>query len=170
MHDTETFEIFESTDRQTLAAGIEDGVAYVRYARAFDVPANALWAIVGDLGNLQSMGNFISEVVIEGEGAGAIRRMHLSASLGGEWIAEHIDEYDDRRRFYRYSFLDFGSLPWADYRGLLAVYSRGERRSSLYFESEEFPLGVTHREAAEVSISNITGYADRLETILPGAR
>jgi hypothetical protein len=49
---------------------------------------------------------------------------------------------------------------------LLGVYARGEKGCNLYFESRELPLGVTHREAAEISISNITGYAERVATML----
>lgn len=166
MTDRENFEICEISPRTTLVAGSCDGFAYVRFAHLLDAPADDAWRIVGDLGNLESMGNFVRDIRIDGEGAGAVRRMELDSELGGEWIIEHIDEYDPKRRFYRYSFLDFGSLPWAAYEGLLGVYARGENGSSLYFESRELPLGVTHREAAEISISNITGYAERVATML----
>ncbi|MBO6527542.1 SRPBCC family protein [Erythrobacter sp.] len=166
MTDSHHFEITETSPHATLVAGNRNGFAFVHYAHVLEAPADEVWRIVGDLGNLESMGNFICDISIEGEAAGAVRKMRLDKELGGEWIIESIDEYDSRRRFYRYSFLDFGSLPWAAYDGLLGVYARGESRSNLYFESRELPLGVTHREAAEISISNITGYAERVAGML----
>ncbi len=156
----ERIEINNATE--TLVTGVDKGHSWVRYARKLDHTAAAVWGVVGDVGNLESMANFITEIEVEGKGAGAVRRMRLSDALGGEWITERIDAHCDRKMSYSYSFVDFGSLPWGHYAGKLSVFGAGPGQSIFYFESDELPLGVSHEEAAQISVSNIRGYMDQI--------
>lgn len=124
---SESMEI--NTAEETLVRGFDKGHSWVRYARKLPYPASSVWALVGDVGNLKTMENFITAIEMTGEGAGAIRRMRLSEELGGEWITERIDAHCNEKMSYSYSFVDFGSLPWGHYAGKLSVFGAGPEHS-----------------------------------------
>ncbi len=150
----------------SVATGAHTGVVAVA---VYDHPADAVWRLVGDLGDRAIVDGFVDAVTVDGEGQGAVRRYELKPELGGGALIEEIIGYDPRRRTYSYVLLDYAALPWADYHGVLRVEARGPDASAVSFESRLLPVGVTAAEAAAVSASNIAAYFVRLDELLATA-
>lgn len=101
------------------------------------VPADAAWAVVGDLsGNVVGAG-MIERVELIGEGTGAIRTFHLP---GGAKVVERIEEYDASERRYIYRITDCGPLPMARYLGMAEVVPAGPEACLLSWSAMAEPV------------------------------
>ncbi|HUE78755.1 MAG TPA: SRPBCC family protein [Sphingomicrobium sp.] len=88
-------------------------------------PADAAWAVVGQLDSKVLEGDLVERVEIDGSGEGAIRTYHLA---GGGRVIERIERYNNADRLYIYRILDVGPLPMVRYLGLAQVTPAGPNR------------------------------------------
>jgi hypothetical protein len=102
-----------------------------------DVDADALWAVVGDLGSLVPAGGMVERIELEGAGAGAVRTFHLP---GGPRIVERIEDHDPALRRYVYRILDSGPLPIANYLGVAQVAPAGPGAAILSWSAMADPV------------------------------
>ena len=71
-------------------------MAVVHVTEEIPAPANAVWAMIGDL---QHPGSWpaVESCELEGQGVGCVRTLRLTS---GEVIRERFEEHDDRERRY----------------------------------------------------------------------
>ena len=119
-----------------------------------DVPAEAVWAVVGDIGSMVPGAGMIERVELEGEGTGAIRTFHLP---GGARIVERIEEYDPVLRRYVYRILDGGPLDCVDYLGRAQVTPAGAGACTLAWSAMANPVAGSAEALKTMLESNIEG-------------
>lgn len=90
---------------------------------AFDVPAEKVWAVVGDYGDTSGEfgRGFITGVDVQGAGVGALRTLHLVPERGGGTVVERQAARDERGMYYAYELADRGPMPVRDYYGTAQV-------------------------------------------------
>ncbi|HTU13365.1 MAG TPA: SRPBCC family protein [Allosphingosinicella sp.] len=117
-------------------------------------PAEAVWAVVGDLASLVPGGGMVERIELDGEGAGAIRTFHLS---GGARVVERIESHEPALRCYSYRILDFGPLPFADYVGAAEVIADGRDGCLLSWSADATPAGVDAATLRTIVAANLDG-------------
>ena len=152
--------------RTHVATGMAGHRATVAIVHQLPCPAEATWAVVGDWGNQEVGAGFVERVEISGRETGATRTLILRSELGGGQVVERLEEHDDLRMTYRYALVDYGAAPWAGYSGRFTVAGAGPDRSTVLFEAEMVPVGVTAEQATGLSISNMRAYFGNLDRIL----
>lgn len=88
------------------------------------VPADKVWALVGDLRGEGLAEGMVERVEVEGDGPGAIRTLFLPGGAGR--VIERIEEYDAAERYYIYRVIDSGPVDLTNYLGLVKVQPAGE--------------------------------------------
>jgi hypothetical protein len=132
-------------------------MAKVHKTREFDIPADELWAKIGDFHGLHKWvaGIEPSESLDDG------KRRKLS---GG--IIESLIEQGDRS--YTYA-IDEGPLPVANYRSTLSVKEAGDGRSTVDWLGEFEPApGATEESAVQIVGMLYDGGLAGLEKTLAG--
>lgn len=109
---------------------------HVERSIALGASADAVWAVVGDLANSLITEGLAERVVVEGSGAGAVRRFFLP---GGISIAERIETFDPAERSYAYRIFDYGPLPFIDYLGRAQVLPDGPDAALLSWSATAAP-------------------------------
>jgi hypothetical protein len=87
------------------------------------LPAAAVWSLVGDLNGEGLAEGMVERVEVVGEGAGAIRTLHLPGGAGR--VVERIEEYDAEELYYIYRVIDSGPVDLTNYLGLVKVQPAG---------------------------------------------
>jgi hypothetical protein len=100
--------------------------------------ADAVWRLLADLGNRDVAAQF-DAIEVSGDGEGAVRTLHLPATMGGGVLRERIDSFDPARRSYSYRVLEFAGLRLGSYHARLQVVSDGSNARLLY-QSNYMPL------------------------------
>jgi hypothetical protein len=114
--------------------------------------ADAVWAVVGDLTDTTITEGLAEHVVVEGSGAGAVRRFFLP---GGISIAERIEAFDPAGRSYAYRIFDYGPLPFTDYLGRALVLPDGPDAARLSWSATATPLDGADDVARTMIDANI---------------
>ena len=108
----------------------------------FAVPADKLWDLIGDFGNMQKWtGGKPESCVQEGEGVGSLRRLTLA---DGRVIVDRLEATAERS--YTYSIVT-SPLPYKSYRATMQVAAVDETTSELTWTGEFEPVGLTDDEA-----------------------
>jgi hypothetical protein len=108
------------------------------------VPAETLWTLVADFGNVAWIpGGQGAEV--EGRGPGMLR---ILQGPKGE-IRERLESADPATRTLVYSITQGIPLPVKSYRSTIKVSAAGKGRSQLEWSCEAEPDGVTEQEAVK---------------------
>jgi hypothetical protein len=128
----------------TLLGGAQ--VLNASVVREFGIPAEDLWELIGDFGNMAKWsGTGPESCVQDGEGIGSLRTITLA---NGQKIVDRLEASDDLR--YTYSIVS-SSLPFSSYRATMAVAPVGTSRSQLTWSGEFEPKGITDAEAIEAT-------------------
>lgn len=125
---------------------------HVERSVALDASADAVWAVVGDLADTLITEGLAERVVVEGSGAGAVRRFFLP---GGISIAERIETFEPAARSYTYRIFDYGPLPFADYLGHAQVLPDGPDAALLSWSAIAAPLDGTDDVARTMIEANL---------------
>jgi hypothetical protein len=145
--------------------GIDGAYATVTVVCRTAHSPEAVWSLLGDWAN-ESLGEgFVDRVEITGRDAGALRTSHLQGHLGSGVLVERLEAYDAERRTYAYTLVDSNALPWAGYRGSMSV-TKAVSHSVILFEARMVPVGVSHAEAAAMSVRNMQFVCANLEKLL----
>ncbi len=91
----------------------------IRVTQHFGLPAEAVWAVVGDFGGLHRWHPRVQRLDLSWEGR--IRTLHLA---DGGRVVERLEARNDAAFRYVYVLVD-GSLPLAAGRSILAVHADG---------------------------------------------
>lgn len=87
--------------------------------KKLNVPANAVWAAIRQIGRLDVWFPIIEACRVEGEGQGAVRHMTIA---GGGDIKDTIEEIDDIKRRLVY-LRPISPFPVSYYKGTVEVFS-----------------------------------------------
>ncbi|MGZ5052668.1 MAG: SRPBCC family protein [Methylobacter sp.] len=87
--------------------------------KKLNVPAEAVWAAIRNIGRLDVWFPFIETCTVEGEGAGALR--YMTIANGGGDIKDTIEEIDDSNMRLVY-LRPVSPFPVSYYRGTVEVF------------------------------------------------
>lgn len=116
--------------------------------------ADAVWAVVGDIGSLVPGGGIVDRIDIEGAAVGAIRTFHLP---GGMRLVERIEAYDPVLRRYVYRIIDCGPLDCAQYLGAAEVTPAGPDACILSWSAMANPAGAGAEALRAMIEANLDG-------------
>jgi hypothetical protein len=119
----------------------------------FEIPANTLWAVVSDFGDVSWLPGD-PDFESEGEGVGMIRTIRTPPL---PTVREQLDAIDEAGCAIHYRVIDGMPLPISDYEATMKVVDLGEGRSRLKWSSTWEPDGVTEEQAREAITAMYTG-------------
>ena len=90
-------------------------------------PADAVWAVINDLGNMYVARGMADKVEISTRDGVPLRTLHLTAELGGGVVAEKITLIDNAKMHMNYEVVDFGPLPATSYKGFMKFIPDGDK-------------------------------------------
>jgi hypothetical protein len=96
-------------------------------------PADAVWALVGNVGDETIGKGLVERIEVLGEGVGALRLLHLP---GGTVLRERIEDYNEADRYYVYRVIDAGPFNFTNYLALARVTSAGPDACILSWNTE----------------------------------
>ncbi len=103
------------------------------------VPAEKLWALVRDFGNIPWIPGG-DEATVEGEGVGMVRSL-----LGGA-VRERLESLDDASMKLGYTIDEGLPVPASDYHAIMTVSAAGADRSELDWTCSYVPNGASDEE------------------------
>jgi hypothetical protein len=115
-----------------------------------DAPADRLWAIVADFGNVDWMQG-VSHCEVKGAGPGMVRGIFVSQD--GPALNEVLEFVDSEARRIGYTIPENVPMPVTDYHSEMAVIDLGDGRSRLDWTCRAEPDGVE----ADVAKSAVEG-------------
>jgi len=117
-------------------------MSHVVVKEQIDVPADRLWGLVADFGNVPWIPGG-ENARTEGNGPGMVRIL----PMGSSEIRERLESRDEAARTIIYTIPSGLPMPITDYRSTMVVRATGERRSELEWSCTFKPDGVTEAEA-----------------------
>lgn len=118
-------------------------MAEVRVKERLEVPAERLWALVADFGDVSWMPGGGVNVAVEGAGPGMTRTI----AMGERRIRERLESRDDARRTLVYTIPEGVPFPVKDYRATMEV-GEEDGASSLDWSCHFVPDGVPESQVA----------------------
>lgn len=115
-----------------------------RVKRALDIPAETLWRLVADFGDMSWLPDGGVNVRVEGSGPGMARFI----DMGDKAIKEQLESVDEDTRTLVYTIPENVPFPVIDYRATLHVGDAAEGCEVDWSCSFE-PVGGSDAEAAE---------------------
>lgn len=112
----------------------------------FEMPADALWAVVRDFGYVGWITRK-TKFSSQGEGVGMIRTIDAPPI---PTVREQLDAIDEDQRTIVYRVIQGNPMPVTDYAASMQVLDAGEGRSRLKWSSQWQPDGVSEEEALAV--------------------
>ena len=117
-------------------------MANVSMTQDLPVPAQMVWATIGNFNGVPDWHPAVEKSEQVKEGGNMIRRLHL---VGGGQIVEKLEKVDEKERLYSYSILG-GPLPVANYTATIRVRETGAG-CSVEWSSEFDASGATENDA-----------------------
>jgi len=117
-------------------------MAQARIREEIAVPADRLWRVVADFGNVGWIPGG-EGARTEGKGPGMVRIL----GMGGNEIRERLESADDAGRTIVYTIPQGLPMPVKDYRSTMKVHDRGDGKSELEWSCTFEPDGVPEAEA-----------------------
>jgi hypothetical protein len=128
----------------------------------FEIPADALWAVVSDFGEVSWLPGD-PDFESEGEGVGTIRTIRTPPL---PTVREQLDAIDEPGRAIHYRVIEGMPMPVSDYKATMRVVDLGEGRSRLEWSSTWEPDGVTEAQALESIAGMYTGVLGAMKATL----
>ena len=113
-------------------------------------PADAVWALVGNIGDETIGKGLVERIEVIGDGVGALRLLHLP---GGGLLHERIEEYSETDRYYVYRVIDSGPLNFTNYLAMARVTPAGPDACILSWNTQA---------------QAVSGFEDQTQAILQG--
>ncbi len=95
---------------------------HCRKAIRLPVAADAVWALIGNVGDETIGKGLVEKIEVIGEGVGALRLLYLP---GGAVLRERIEAYSDADRYYVYRVVDSGPFDFTNYLAMARVTPAG---------------------------------------------
>lgn len=139
----------------------------VEIARRIAAPAEKAWAFTGDFSGTVLTRGYVERVEASGQGIGALRTYHLDPAIGGGSVVERLVELDNAERVICYDMVDYGPLPWGNYRGRIQVTPAGPDACIFVIQAYFLPIDPAQaEELLSLSRGNIEMYIDNLKSAL----
>ncbi len=136
----------------------------VEIARRIAAPAEKVWEFTGDFAGTVLTRGYVARVETSGRGIGALRTYHLDPAIGGGIVVERLVELDNVERIIAYDMVDYGPLPWADYRGRIQVTPAGPGACIFMIRTRFLPIDPDNGEELRgLSRGNIEMYIANLD-------
>ena len=113
----------------------------VREKQVFDFPAERVWELISDFGNMSWLPGVKAEV--EGSGPGMLRYLVVP---GAPKVPERLDTLDPARRSLSYTLLDHLPFPATDYHAEMNVTEVDDAHCELEWIIHAQPDGVPEAE------------------------
>lgn len=110
-----------------------------------DVPAERLWALLADFGNVQWMPIPEGSARVEGQGPGMER---IIPSGKGQGVRERLESSDDKTRTLAYTISEGLPLPVSDYRAVVRVQDAPAGGAEIEWTCEFQPDGADEATVA----------------------
>jgi Polyketide cyclase / dehydrase and lipid transport len=111
-------------------------VVRVSHTEVVDVPASAVWEVVGDFGNGEWLGYAFE---VDGSGVGATRTVRITPDAAP--IVERCAHLDDGSMVLRYSIVDGNMLPVTSYLGEVHVAAVDDEHCEFTWTTSYEPVG-----------------------------
>ncbi len=121
-------------------------MAEVLVQRDYTFPAEKVWALLADFGNI-SWAPGMDKVEVIGEGVGMTRRIHMPDMDPIDEVLEHIDH---DAMTLSYSIPTGIPMPVTDYRAGPTVVVTGDASCRIDWRGSASPVGVSDEEAGEI--------------------
>ncbi len=122
-------------------------------------PADAVWAAIKDLGNMDVATGMADRVEITTRDGVPLRTLHLTPALGGGVVAEKITLIDNAKMHMNYEVVDFGPLPATSYKGFMKFIPDGAKTVLDYeahFEGSDIEaLGAMAKGNIDMLVTNL---------------
>lgn len=122
-------------------------------------PAEAVWAVINDLGNMDVATGMADRVEISTRDGVPLRTLHLTPALGGGVVAEKITLIDNAKMHMNYEVVDFGPLPATSYKGFMKFIPDGAKTvldyEARYEGSDIEALGAMAKGNIDMLVTNL---------------
>jgi ligand-binding SRPBCC domain-containing protein len=122
-------------------------------------PADAVWAVINDLGNMDVATGMADKVEISTRDGVPLRTLHLTPALGGGVVAEKITHIDNAKMHMNYEVVDFGPLPATSYKGFMKFIPDGAKTvldyEARYEGSDIEALGAMAKGNIDMLVTNL---------------
>lgn len=140
-------------------------MTHVEIEERIEASAEAVWdCLLGSRSAELAIGIYAESVEIDGEGVGSIRTSQLLGGAGT--IRERIDQLDEAGFLCRYSVVDRGPLPFADYRGQIKLIPEGADACVVKLEADFTPAGMSEQDSVDLYLSNNRGAIAKIREFL----
>ena len=112
--------------------------------RNFNVPAEKVWNVLEDFGNMGWLNMADISIEVIGEGIGMVRRV----SLNGQYIDERLESMDKQAGLLTYSIEECELFPFKSYLAQMTVEKINELECKMTWMSD-FEEGNMPKEEAE---------------------
>lgn len=112
--------------------------------RNFNVPAEKVWNVLEDFGNMGWLNMADISIEVIGEGIGMVRRV----SLNGQYIDERLESMDKQAGLLTYSIQECELFPFKNYLAQMTVEKINEFECKMTWMSD-FEEGNMPKEEAE---------------------
>ena len=112
--------------------------------RNFNVPAEKVWSVLEDFGNMGWLNMADISIEVIGEGIGMVRRV----SLNGQYIDERLESMDKQAGLLTYSIEECELFPFKNYLAQMTVEKINEFECKMTWMSD-FEEGNMPKEEAE---------------------
>ncbi len=112
--------------------------------RNFNVPAEKVWNVLEDFGNMGWLNMADISIEVIGEGIGMVRRV----SLNGQYIDERLESMDKQAGLLTYSIEECELFPFKNYLAQMTVEKINEFECKMTWMSD-FEEGNMPKEEAE---------------------
>ena len=116
----------------------------ITISRDFNVPAEDVWRVLEDFGNMSWLNMADISIQVIGEGIGMVRRV----SLNGQYIDERLESMDKQKKLLTYSIEECELFPFKNYLAQMTVEKINELDCKMTWMSH-FEEGDMPKEEAE---------------------
>ena len=117
---------------------------HVSVREELEAPVAAVWSLIRDFGEVSAWAPDAQVASIEGEGAGAVRRIETEMGL----FVERCPEHDDAAHRFSYEILE-SPLPFTSYLAVVELSAIDEKRCAIEWSCDF--------EAAPESVEGLAG-------------
>ena len=128
-------------------------MAHVEIEQRIEASAENVWdCYLGSRAEELAIGVYAESITTTGQGVGAVR---TSVLLGGAGILrERIDVFDALSFVCRYSIIERGPLPFADYKGQISISPQGASACVLKLQADFTPVGLSEADSISLYLAN----------------
>lgn len=97
-------------------------------------------------------GVYAESITVEGEGVGSVRVSKLLG--GGGTLRERLDALDEKNFHCKYSVIERGAMPFADYKGEIKVTPTGPNTCILRLQADFTAVGMGEQQCIALYLDN----------------